>query len=494
MKGEIDLTADQRRVVLKLIERHLPDTGVWAYGSRVQWTSRSESDLDLVVFAGPDQSGQVADLREAFEESDLPFRVDVLMWQELNAPFRGEIDRDYVPLAKSTSGIPSSAEETRYSDAVTINPRIPLVRGQSYPFVTMADITSGHRCAEPGSDRPYTGSGSRFRAGDTLMARITPSLENGKVARYCAQANESEYAHGSTEFIVVRGRPGVTTDMFAYYLTSSDKVRRYAISQMTGTSGRQRVPVDALANCIVSIPDLATQRHVARALSILDDKIELNRRMNATLQDIFRTVFQHLLTSNGTGGSAGRLADLASVGGQVVDPQTLPADTPYIGLEHMPKSSIALAEWGSASDITSNKLTFCRSDLLFGKLRPYFRKAGTPPVDGVCSTDIIVVVPNRQYWHAFVLGYISSREFCSYASQQATGTKMPRTHWSVLKQYPVAIPAESSARRFQDAVGGILDLLSANIHEDLRLTELRTTLSTTFFGKLDRTHTSLSGQ
>ena len=291
---EIDLTADQRRVVLDLIERHLPDTDVWAYGSRVQWTSRPESDLDLVVFSGPGQSGQVADLREALEESDLPFRVDVLVWDELNASLRGEIDREYmyVPLAKSTSGIPSSVEEMRYSEAVTINPRVPLVRGRSYPFVSMANVTSGNRCAKPSSERLYAGSGSRFRVGDTLMARITPSLENGKIARYCARVNDSEYAYGSTEFIVIRGRPGITSDAFAYYLTCCDRVRRYAVSQMTGTSGRQRVPVDALGNCIVSIPDIATQRHIARTLRVLDDKIELNRRTIATLDSLLRAVFR----------------------------------------------------------------------------------------------------------------------------------------------------------------------------------------------------------
>ena len=69
VNGEIDLTADQRRIGLELIERHLPGTDVWAHGSRVQWTSRPESDLDLVVFSGADQSGQMADLREAYRHS-----------------------------------------------------------------------------------------------------------------------------------------------------------------------------------------------------------------------------------------------------------------------------------------------------------------------------------------------------------------------------------------------------------------------------------------
>ena len=77
MTPAIDITDEQRRTVLALLNRHLPDTTVWACGSRVKWTSRPESDLDLVVFARPEQSAQVAELREAFEESDLPFQVDL---------------------------------------------------------------------------------------------------------------------------------------------------------------------------------------------------------------------------------------------------------------------------------------------------------------------------------------------------------------------------------------------------------------------------------
>ena len=75
----IDITAAERKTVLDLLDRHLPNTTAWAYGSRVKWTSRPQSDLDLVVFPTPGQRGRVGDLREAFDESDLPFRVDLFV-------------------------------------------------------------------------------------------------------------------------------------------------------------------------------------------------------------------------------------------------------------------------------------------------------------------------------------------------------------------------------------------------------------------------------
>ena len=113
MTTGIDLTASQRRVVLRLIRTCLPDTEVWAYGSRVKRTSKLSSDLDLVAFAKPQQGRQVADLRETFEESDLPFRVDVLVWDDVPASFREEIQRERVVLTSSRRAPPASGRSTR---------------------------------------------------------------------------------------------------------------------------------------------------------------------------------------------------------------------------------------------------------------------------------------------------------------------------------------------------------------------------------------------
>ena len=107
--------------------------------------------------------------------------------------------------------------EVSFSEAVIVNPKVRLERGETYPFVSMAAVNPDSRNAFPGEKREYRGGGSRFQSGDTLMARITPCLENGKIARYESQGDDSE-AHGSTEFIVIRGRPDTTYNDFAYYL------------------------------------------------------------------------------------------------------------------------------------------------------------------------------------------------------------------------------------------------------------------------------------
>lgn len=180
--------------------------------------------------------------------------------------------------------------EMQFSQAVVVNPAVPLVRGASYPFVDMAAVEATSRCAFAVEERAFDGSGSRFVVGDTLMARITPCLENGKIARFCGLDGQAGF--GSTEFIVIRGRDGVSDTSYAYYLTKWEGVSGYAISQMTGTSGRQRVPTTALDHLIVPLPPLPEQRAIAHILGTLDDKIELNRRMNATLEAITRAIFK----------------------------------------------------------------------------------------------------------------------------------------------------------------------------------------------------------
>ena len=178
-----------------------------------------------------------------------------------------------------------------FSEAVQINPKVSLDRGGTFPFVDMASVNAGSRNVYSSEQREFKGGGSRFKDGDTLMARITPCLENGKIARYRGPESEG-IAHGSTEFIVIRGRQSFTDNAFAYYLTQSAQVRNYAIGQMTGTSGRQRVPTDSLDHLIVSLPPLSEQRAIAHILGTLDDKIELNRRMNETLEEMERALFK----------------------------------------------------------------------------------------------------------------------------------------------------------------------------------------------------------
>jgi len=165
-----------------------------------------------------------------------------------------------------------------------------MQKGDIYPCVDMQSIEARNKYVVASQERESKSSSSRFIDGDTLMARITPCLENGKIGRY--RSIDGIPAHGSTEFIVLHHRKSITHPEFVYYLTISDQVKPYAIAQMTGSSGRQRVPVNSFKHLTINLPALPEQQAISEILKTLDDKIELNRQMCETLEKTAITLFK----------------------------------------------------------------------------------------------------------------------------------------------------------------------------------------------------------
>ena len=170
------------------------------------------------------------------------------------------------------------------------------------------------------------------------------------------------------------------------------------------------------------------------------------------------------------------LGEVAENPRRSIQPDEIKSSMSYIGLEHMPRRSIALSEWESDTKLGSNKLEFKRGEILFGKLRPYFHKVGVAPLDGVCSTDILVVRPKTPEWFGFVLGHVSSVELVNHTDAASTGTKMPRTNWNDIARFEVALPPESLAAEFTTTIRPMIDRIIANIHESRTLAELRDAL------------------
>ena len=286
----IDLNPHHLDTVRAILAEHVPDCEVMAFGSRAAWTAHERSDLDLAVACGERAAdGAITRLREAFEDSDLPIRVDVLDWHTIADSFRETIAPGCVVIQQA--GALSGWRETTLGDVIEVNPLRSLTRGAEAPFVAMADVNEHQRSLPALATREFKGSGSRFRNGDTLLARITPCLENGKTAWVSRLGGQA--GHGSTEFIVLSGMDGVSDSQFVYYLARSPEFRDYAIGQMTGTSGRLRVPTNAIESYEFVLPPLDEQHRIARVLGTLDERIEANQRASATLEDMARALFRH---------------------------------------------------------------------------------------------------------------------------------------------------------------------------------------------------------
>lgn len=178
----------------------------------------------------------------------------------------------------------------KLSDLIDFNPKRPLEKGAITPFIEMADLPEGERDVSGIGNRIVNGGGSKFKNGDTLFARITPCLENGKTAKVSGLPDNS-VGHGSTEFIVMAAKdPGADED-FVYYVARYPEFRAYAKGRMEGTSGRQRVSWQAISD--YEIPDFSSheRNRIGSVLSSMDNLIANNRRVNQALEGMTRALF-----------------------------------------------------------------------------------------------------------------------------------------------------------------------------------------------------------
>ena len=178
----------------------------------------------------------------------------------------------------------------RLEEIIQVNPTVKLTKGEVYPFIDIDKVSPSHRSVTNEEEKVYDGqSCSKFCNGDTVFSRITPCLENRKIAKVSI---DGQAAFGSTEFYIFRAKQGKSDEAFVYYLTSSDAVVLPAINSMTGASGRQRADKRFIERTKLNVPDLPTQKRIAEILSAYDDLIENNNRRIALLEKAAQELYK----------------------------------------------------------------------------------------------------------------------------------------------------------------------------------------------------------
>lgn len=343
----------------------------------------------------------------------------------------------------------------------------------------------------------------RVSAGDIVYSR------RGDVERHALVQNEEAGWLCGTGCIKVNFGQGAVHPRYASYYLRHPATRAWISRHAVGAT-MPNLNTSIMSEVPFVLPPPEIQYRIADILGKLDNKIELNRRMNRTLEkmaaaifkswfidfdpvhakaegrdpglpaeiaDLFPDSFEESeLGAIPKGWMPGKLSDVADNPRRTIKPSDVPPATPYIGLQHMPRRCIALDAWGRADEVGSGKSQFKEGEILFGKLRPYFHKVGIAPVDGVCSTDILVVVPKSAEWHSYVLSLVSSKAFIDYTDSHSAGTKMPRTNWQDMGRYPLALPPDHLAKAFQNHVAALHQRIGLAIRQNRRLAGLRDTL------------------
>lgn len=404
-------------------------------------------------------------------------------------------------------------EEMPFTEAVTVNPSTSMEKGKVYPFVEMAAVDPTTRSVRESEYRKFKSGGSRFTAGDTLMARITPCLENGKIARFAPTVAGSP-GFGSTEFIVIRGREEITTGDFAYYLTKWQEFRQFAIGQMTGTSGRQRVPAQSLAGFTASIPPIEVQRAIAHILGSLDDKIELNRRMNRTLERMAAAIFKSWfidfdpVRAKAEGRDPGLPEEIASLFPDSLEdselgeipkgwrteylPEVVEVNptrslsrgsvAPYVAMKEMPTRLSRPTGWWRRKFGSGSK--FQNGDVLLARITPCLENGKTAFVDfldgeeiGWGSTEYIVLRSKPPLPLEFTYCLARSDRLREHAISNMTGTSgRQRVPATCFDRFPVVVPNDDVAVAFGDFVQPVFQKTKANDFQSRILEKTRDAL------------------
>jgi type I restriction enzyme S subunit len=374
---------------------------------------------------------------------------------------------------------------------------VPLLRGQNIQPGRL-DLTNLKYIS---TETHQKWKKSALKAGDVVIVRVGYPGTSCVIPEGMGDLN-------AASLVIVRPSKNKLDSHFLCYVLNSELGQQLIRGRLVG-SVQQVFNTGTAASLEVLLPPLAEQKAIATVLGALDDKIELNRRMNATLEAMARALFQSWFVdfdpvrrNKDEGGrlkdeisalfpdsfqdsalglipkgwTAGKLGDIGTNSRRGVQPSEIAANTPYIALEHMPRRCIALGGWEESADVASGKSAFKKGEILFGKLRPYFHKVGVAPLDGVCSTDILVLAPKLPEWFGFLLGHASSDELIQFTDLASTGTKMPRTNWGDISSFKVALPPKPIATAFTRNIQPMLDLIHANLHQSRTLATLRDTL------------------
>ncbi|MBS4943228.1 MAG: restriction endonuclease subunit S [Actinomyces graevenitzii] len=363
-----------------------------------------------------------------------------------------------------------------FGEVFEVDPKIKIAKNSDVPFIEMADIEPWARTVGSKRTKKFAG-GSKFLDGDVLVARITPSLENGKTSIYRASKSaKSAPAGGSTEFIVVRGIAGRSLSEFAYYLLRTADLRSHLIANMNGSSGRQRVQADALRNYVVDLPSIDEQRRIAGVLGALDDKIESNQAVITRAEQLI----DEIAVQRATDLPMVALSEVCSLSKSTWKPETSPDQT--VQLFSLPAfDEGATPEQAAVASIKSNKTLMDRPGILVSRLNPRISRMWWVETDAarvnVCSPEFAYLTAGDMHGLACTWLAVRSPEFRGEMVDRVTGTSGSHQRVRPADLMTIGVPDyRSLAEHIQATVLTLLHLVSDRRRQSVALAELRDVL------------------
>mgnify|MGYP001419099392 CR=1 FL=1 len=372
----------------------------------------------------------------------------------------------------------------KLSDIADFNPRETIKKGAIAKKIPMDVLRPFYRDIPYYVEECFSG-GTKFRNGDTIMARITPCLENGKTAQVSI-LNDGEVGFGSTEYIVFRAKEGITDKDYLYYLVCSPEIREPSIKSMVGSSGRQRVQTDVVKNLEIDVPPLVDQEKIGSFLKSFDDKIALNDKINKNLEQqaeaLFKAWFLDYIPWNGSVPDSwidGKLGDFADIkrGGSPRPIQKYLSDS---GLR-----------WLKISDVTSLQTPFVidiKDHIIEdGLKKTVFLKEGslilsnsaTPGIPKILDVDSCIhdgwlYFPKSKFSREYL--YLYFKYIRQHLVNLSNGSVFNNLKTDILKNYPTILPDKETLHRFDAIVYPMFLEMQNRTRESHKLAAMRDAL------------------
>lgn len=352
----------------------------------------------------------------------------------------------------------------KLSEIAYINPRESIGKGVVAKKVPMDKLQPFCRDVPEFVFEEYKG-GAKFRNNDTIMARITPCLENGKIAKVSILDND-EIGFGSTEYIVFRAIDGVSDADFLYYLICSPLVCNPAIKSMVGSSGRQRVQTDVVANLDIELPPIEEQRKIGGLLKTFDDKIKLNNEINNNLKQqvsiLYQSWFEDFEITNGVCPEDWSYQELSSIA-DIASGKRPPVKSNVCNQE----TPISIVGAASVMGFTS-EANHTDKILVTGRVGTHgvVQRFNTP-----CWTSDNTLVITSPYYE-FTNQILHRIDY----SSMNRGSTQPLITQGDMKKVVVLVPDENTLAKFEEFAGSLMVKWEANNKENVKLASLRDTL------------------
>lgn len=305
--------------------------------------------------------------------------------------------------------------------------------------------------------------------------------------RKCAYitANENGWMTGSDCLKVVLDE-SKCYPKFIYYQLRSEHIGRWLEKVSIGAT-MPSLNTGLLSGIEMVLPPIEIQKQIAGILSAYDDLIENNQKQIKLLEEAAQRLYKEwfvdlrfpghentkIVDGVPEGWSKSTVGNICKLRKVVITPDKIESNTPYIGLEHMPRNDICLSTWGKSEEINSNKFIYLKKDVLFGKIRPYFHKVGFALNDGITSTDTMVMVADQNLW-GLLLVTVSSDAFVDFSYQNCKeGAKMPRADWKQMGKYAIMIADQATQKLFEQEILVITNKISALAFQCRSLREAR---------------------